>query len=364
MSRFFTETLAELEPYVPGEQPRDMKYIKLNTNENPYPPTPWVKEVLNSDQADQLRLYSDPTCKPLVDAIATRYHIKPEQIMLGNGSDEVLAFAVRAFCDENTPLVFPDITYGCYPIWSNLFHIPAKIIPLEEDFTIDPTKYYECGGTIVLANPNAPTGIALTRNQMEDILKNNLNNIVIVDEAYVDFGAESCLSLLPYYDNLVVVQTFSKSHNLAGARIGYAMANEELIADLNRIKFSFHPYNINRLSMLVGATSMADTAYFRTCCKNIMETREFTRKGLEKLGFEVLPSQSNFLFARNPRLLGADLYKALKKRGILVRHFGKPRIAEYIRITIGTPVEMKTFLNITAELLLNTQGGPHADCYD
>ena len=351
MSRFFTKTLEELEPYVPGEQPQNQKYIKLNTNENPYPPSPWVKEVLTADEADKLRLYSDPTCKTLVDALSTRYDLEPDQIMLGNGSDEVLAFAVRAFCDENTPLVFPDVTYGCYPIWASLNRIPTKIIPLKEDFSIDPAKYYNAGGTIVLANPNAPTGVALTRDQMEGILKNNQENVVIVDEAYVDFGAESCLNLIPYYDNLVVVQTFSKSHNLAGARVGYAMAQAGLIQDLNRIKFSFHPYNINRLSMLAAAASIQDVAYFRNCCEKIIRTREETAKALKEMGLEVLPSKANFLFARTDRILGADLYKALKARGVLVRHFGKPRTAPFVRITMGTDEEMKAFLNILGDLL-------------
>ena len=249
MSRFLSPTLEAVTPYTPGEQPQDQQYIKLNTNESPYLPSPAVVGAVSEAEVEKLRLYSDPACAELLRAAAAHFELQPEQIMPGNGSDENLFFALRAFCDENHPLAYADITYGCYGVWCGLMHIPSHIIPLKEDFTLDPADYYGLNETIVIANPNAPTGLALPRSAIEEILKSNPNHVVIVDEAYVDFGGESCVPLINNYENLLVVQTFSKSRQLAGARLGLAMGNAKLIADLNRVKFSLNPYNINRLTL-------------------------------------------------------------------------------------------------------------------
>ena len=327
MSRFLSPTLAAVTPYTPGEQPQDQQYIKLNTNESPYLPSPAVIAAVSEHEVEKLRLYSDPACADLLKAAAAHFGLQPEQIMPGNGSDENLFFALRAFCDADHPLAYADITYGCYGVWCGLMHIPSHIIPLKEDFTLDPKDYYGLNQTIVLANPNAPTGIALPRAEIEGILKANPNNVVIVDEAYVDFGGESCVPLIDQYENLLVVQTFSKSRQLAGARLGLAMGNAKLIADLNRVKFSLNPYNINRL------------------------TRAWTKQQLEQRGFAVLDSRSNFLFASTNRKDGETLYKELKKNGILVRHFDAPRIQNWLRITIGTPEQMQTFMETLDKIM-------------
>ena len=272
MSRFLSPTLAAVTPYTPGEQPQDQQYIKLNTNESPYLPSPAVIAAVSEHEVEKLRLYSDPACADLLKAAAAHFGLQPEQIMPGNGSDENLFFALRAFCDADHPLAYADITYGCYGVWCGLMHIPSHIIPLKEDFTLDPKDYYGLNQTIVLANPNAPTGIALPRAEIEGILKANPNNVVIVDEAYVDFGGESCVPLIDQYENLLVVQTFSKSRQLAGARLGLAMGNAKLIADLNRVKFSLNPYNINRLTLKAGQAALEDTAYFDRTRAAIVDT--------------------------------------------------------------------------------------------
>ena len=351
MSRYLTPTLAGLSPYTPGEQPQDQQYIKLNTNESPYPPSPAVVAAVNAAEVEKLRLYSDPACAQLLAAAAEYHGLSPDEIMPGNGSDENLFFALRAFCDEQHPLAYADVTYGCYSVWCNLMHIPSHILPLEADFSIDPTKYYGLNETIVIANPNAPTGLALPRSAIEGILKANPNNVVIVDEAYVDFGGESCVPLIHQYDNLLVVQTFSKSRQLAGARLGLAMGNAALIADLNRVKFSLNPYNINRLTLKAGEAALKDTAYFDATRQKIMDTRAYTKEQLEKLGFTVLDSKSNFLFAKKPGVDGGAIYRGLKDRGVLVRHFDKDPIRDYNRITIGTREQMDILLSKLEELL-------------
>ena len=351
MSRYLTPTLAGLSPYTPGEQPQDQQYIKLNTNESPYPPSPAVVAAVNAAEVEKLRLYSDPACAQLLAAAAEYHGLSPDEIMPGNGSDENLFFALRAFCDEQHPLAYADVTYGCYSVWCNLMHIPSHILPLEADFSIDPTKYYGLNETIVIANPNAPTGLALPRSAIEGILKANPNNVVIVDEAYVDFGGESCVPLIHQYDNLLVVQTFSKSRQLAGARLGLAMGNAALIADLNRVKFSLNPYNINRLTLKAGEAALKDTAYFDATRQKIMDTRAWTAKELANRGFSLTDSRSNFLFARTDRMEGGALYRALKEKGILVRHFDSPRIADYLRITIGTPEQMEALIKALDEIL-------------
>ncbi len=343
MSQFFTPTLAHLTPYTPGEQPQDMQYIKLNTNENPYPPSPKAVEAVTKAECEQLRLYSDPACAELIAAIAQNYGLEKNQVMVGNGSDENLYFALRAFCDETRPLAVADITYGCYKVWCDLLCVPMDIIPLQDDFTIRVAEYYGKNETIVIANPNAPTGIALTPAEIETILQTNPNNVVIVDEAYVDFGAQSCVPLIAQYPNLLVVQTYSKSRSLAGARLGFAMGDAALIADLNAVKFSLNPYNVNRLTLRMGAAAMADRDYFAKTCDAITQTRALIAPKLEALGFAILPSQTNFLFAKHKTLSGALLYQKLKENGVLVRHFNAPRISDYLRITIGTPAEMEVF---------------------
>ena len=351
MSRYLTPTLAGLSPYTPGEQPQDQQYIKLNTNESPYPPSPAVVAAVNAAEVEKLRLYSDPACAQLLAAAAEYHGLSPDEIMPGNGSDENLFFALRAFCDEQHPLAYADVTYGCYSVWCNLMHIPSHILPLEADFSIDPTKYYGLNETIVIANPNAPTGLALPRSAIEGILKANPNNVVIVDEAYVDFGGESCVPLIHQYDNLLVVQTFSKSREVAGARLGLAMGNAALIADLNRVKFSLNPYNINRLTLKAGEAALKDTAYFDATRQKIMDTRAWTAKELANRGFSLTDSRSNFLFARTDRMEGGALYRALKEKGILVRHFDSPRIADYLRITIGTQAQMEALIKALDEIL-------------
>lgn len=351
MSRFLSPTLTALTPYTPGEQPQDQKYVKLNTNESPYPPSPAVVEAVSRAEVEKLRLYSDPACADLLNAVARHFGLHADQIMPGNGSDENLFFALRAFCDEEHPLAFADITYGCYGVWCGLLHIPAHIIPLREDFSLDPADYYGLGETIVIANPNAPTGLALPRSAIEGILRANPDSVVIIDEAYVDFGGESCVPLINQYDNLLVVQTFSKSRQLAGARLGLAMGSADLIADLNRVKFSLNPYNINRLTLKAGEAALADTAYFDKTRAAIIETRNWTKAELEKRGFVCTDSRSNFLFAATDRMEGGELYRALKRKGVLVRHFDAPRIANHLRITIGTPAEMQILLEALDQIL-------------
>ena len=350
MSRFFSNKFSKLEAYVPGEQPKDMKYVKLNTNESPYPPSPSVIEAATKE-AGKLQLYSDPECAPLNEALASLFGVDKRCVITTNGSDEVLNFAFMAFCDEAHPIAFPDITYGFYPVFANLNGIPYEEIPLKEDFSVDYRDYVGIGKNVVIANPNAPTGLALTLSEVEEIVASNPDNIVIIDEAYVDFGAESAIPLTKKYNNLIVTGTFSKSRSLAGARLGFGIACEELISDLNTIKYSTNPYNVNRMTIMAGYRAVCDNDYYMENCKRIIDTREYTKEGLEALGFDVLSSKANFLFARSERIDGGELYLALKARGILIRHFTKARIKEFNRITIGTREEMDTLLCAISEIL-------------
>lgn len=351
MSTFFSSYLESLSPYTPGEQPQDKKYVKLNTNESPYPPSPGVAAVLNSQEAADLRLYSDPECKELKKALAGYYGVEPENVYVGNGSDEALNFAFLAYATDGRGVAFADITYGFYPVFADLYHIPVQIIPLKADFSLDPKDYYGLNKTIVIANPNAPTGLALSRAEMEGIVKANPDSVVVVDEAYVDFGAESCVELTKQYPNLLVVQTYSKSRSMAGARLGYAIGNAELIRDLETVKFSTNPYNVNRLTLKAGTAAIAQQDYYTENCKKIMETRAYTKEKLEELGFTVLDSKSNFLFAKKPGVDGGAIYRGLKDRGVLVRHFDKDPIRDYNRITIGTREQMDILLSKLEELL-------------
>ena len=349
MSRFFSSKYKNLEPYVPGEQPRDMKYIKLNTNESPFEPSEAVKNAA-AKEAGKLQLYSDPSLKSLCNAIASRYGVMPSQVTAGNGSDEILNFSFMAFCDKAHPVCFPDITYGFYPVFAEINGIPYKEIPLGNDFTVNYKDYCGINANIVIANPNAPTGIALELWQIEEIVKTNPDNIVIIDEAYVDFGAQSAVGLINKYDNIIVTQTFSKSRSMAGARLGFAIANEDIINDINTIRFSTNPYNVNRMTMECGTAALEDNDYYMNNCKKIMSVREHTKSALENLGFDVLPSQANFLFARSKYISGKSLYEKLKKNGILIRHFDKYKIKDYNRITIGTEEQMNTFINAVKKI--------------
>lgn len=353
MSRFLSKRFAALTPYTPGEQPQGREYVKLNTNESPFPPAPGVMEAISRREAARLNLYPDPTAKGLENAIARQYGLSASQVIAGNGSDEILAFCFQAFCDSQTGVCFPDISYGFYKVYAQLYGIDALRLPLADDFAIDPAAYEGVRRTIFIANPNAPTGRALGLAEIERIVAANWDNVVVIDEAYVDFGAESALPLLAKYDNLVIVMTFSKSRNLAGARIGFALSSAELIADLRAMKYSFNPYNLNRLSLLAGMAAMEDTQYLGACTKAIIGTREWTAEQLSARGFQMTDSQTNFLFVKHPRLRGEAYYLALKARGVLVRHFSEPRISDYVRITIGLKEQMQALLDATDVILSN-----------
>ena len=351
MSQFFSGQLSQLAPYTPGEQPKDKNYVKLNANESPYPPSPGVAAALNAREAAGLRLYSDATATELKTALANQYRVGPENVFVSNGSDEALNFAFLAYATDGRGAAFADLTYSFYPVFCDLYHIQADVIPLKEDFSLDPRDYYGRNQTIVIANPNAPTGLALSRDEIEGIIKANPDSVVVIDEAYVDFGGESCVPLTQKYPNLLVVQTYSKSRSMAGARLGYAIGDASLIQDLETIKFSTNPFNVNQLTMKAGAAALAEQSYYDENCKKIMETRDYTTRELEKLGFSVLPSKTNFIFAKKPGLAGAALYQGLKERGVLVRYFDKDRIRDYNRITIGTREQMDILLEKVRELL-------------
>ena len=350
MSRFLNQQYQSLEAYTPGEQPRDQQYIKLNTNESPYPPAPSVVEAMTAEQVELLRLYSDPTAKNLKEKLAGLYGVKPENVFVSNGSDEVLNFSFMAF--GGSGVVFPDISYGFYEVFADLYAINAEKIPLEADFSVDYQKYCGKNKMVVIANPNAPTGMTLPLWQIEEIVKTNPDAVVLIDEAYVDFGGETCLPLVKTYDNLLVTRTFSKSRCLAGGRLGYAFASPEIIADLEKIKYSTNPYNINRLTLLLGEKTIEAEGYYQEKCREIEETRAWTVEKLEELGFEVLPSKANFIFVKTDKMDGGELYKTLKTKGILVRHFTNPRICQFNRVTIGTREQMQTFVNTVKEVLL------------
>jgi histidinol-phosphate aminotransferase len=352
MSRFLSAEAARLDPYTPGEQPQDMQYIKLNTNESPFPPSPKVIEAVSQAEVSRLNLYSDPTCAVLVNALAKRYGLRPENVLTGNGSDEILAFAFRAFCGEGKGVAYADVTYGFYKAQVALFGLNATVIPLREDFTLNVDDYMDFPGTIFIANPNAPTGIALPPSDIRRLLEANPDRVVVIDEAYVDFGADSCVPLIADHDNLLVVQTMSKSRSLAGGRVGYALGSAELIAGLNRVKYSFNPYNVNRLSIIAGAAAVEDEPYFQSCCASIRENRAWTAAELTKLGFTVLPSRTNFLFAKSDRLSGQELYRKLKAEGILVRWWaGSGRIEDYVRITVGSMAQMEALVDTIEKLV-------------
>ena len=352
MSRFLSEKYAGLEAYTPGEQPRDKAYIKLNTNESPFPPSDGVIKAINAQAVEDLRLYSDPESKVLKTKLADRYGLETNQVYVANGSDDILNFAFMAFGDKG--VAYPAISYGFYSVFADLYGIAPEEIPLEEDLSIDPCKFWNKGKLVVIANPNAPTGLTLSVAEIEEILKTNSDSVVVIDEAYVDFGAETCLPLLQTYDNLLVVQTFSKSRSMAGARLGFTFGSAEVIADLEKLKYSTNPYNINRLTQAAGAAALDEDAYYMENCRRIMENRDYAARELQKLGFTVTDSKANFLFAKSDTFPRDTLYRKLKDRGILVRHFTKPIIADYNRITVGSREEMETLIQTIQVLLEET----------
>lgn len=350
MSIFLDKKLETLKPYTPGEQPKGVDgLIKLNTNESPFPPSPSVVEAVE-EKANNLNLYSDPTCGEAITAIAHFYGVKKEQVFISNGSDETLAFIFHGLCGNGA--AYADITYGFYKVFASMFGVESQIVPLDKDFKINIGDYKNIKGTVFIANPNAPTGLFLPLAEIENLLNQDLNRLVVVDEAYIDFGGESAVKLIEKYSNLIVVQTFSKSRSLAGGRIGFAIANEELIADINRLKFSFNPYNVNSLSIAAAKAAMNDREYFDKCRKSIIENRTFTTEKLRELGFRVLDSKANFVFVgQNKKISAKDYYNALRQKNIIVRYFPDGRTSEFVRITIGTTEQMQFLYSATKNIL-------------
>lgn len=350
MSRFLTEKLLKLTPYTPGEQPKDMKYVKLNTNESPFPPSRKAQRAARK-AAKLLQLYPDPECSALCKKAAEIFGVEGENVVATNGSDEILNFAFMAYCDNEHPAVFADITYGFYKVFAEINNVPYREIPLKEDFTLDVEAFKSAKGTLFIANPNAPTGIPLDLEVIEEIVAADKNRMVIIDEAYVDFGTFSAIELIDKYDNLLVTQTFSKSRSMAGARLGFGIACKDIITDMNTVRFSTNPYNINRMTMAAGLGVMADQFYtFKNCCE-IIRVREYATEKLRELGFETTDSAANFIFAKNEKIAGGELYKKLKERGVLVRHFDTDRLRDYNRITVGSKKQMDILLKTIKSIL-------------
>ena len=348
MSQFFSRRFDRLTPYTPGEQPVDKQYVKLNTNESPFPPSDKAIAAA-AEEAKMLQLYPDPTCGKLRGALADTYGITPDRVVVTNGSDEALSFAFMAYGDCG--VAFPDITYGFYRVFADLYNLDAVEIPLKEDFTIDIQQYKGLGRTIFIANPNAPTGIPLTLGQIEEILVANPDNVVVIDEAYVDFGGDSAVALTDQYDNLLVTGTFSKSRSMAGARLGFAVGCPQLIADLETLRYSTNPYNVNRMTLAAGLGQLADEETTRRNCQSVMDNRAYTTARLTEMGFTVIPSAANFVLATCDAIPGKDLYLRLKDKGVLVRHFDTDRLTAYNRITIGTREQMDTLLSAIQSIL-------------
>ncbi len=338
-------------PYVPGEQPKQEKIIKLNTNENPYPPAPGVVKALKELNTDLLRRYPQPDCKILVDAIAEYYGLNSSQVFVGVGSDDVLAMIFMTFFNSDKPLLFPDVTYSFYDVWADMLRIPYEVKALDENFLIKKEDYYGENGGVIFPNPNAPTGILMPLSEIEDIMEHNRDVIVVVDEAYIDFGGESALPLIEKYDNLLVVQTFSKSRSMAGMRIGYAMGNEKLIKYINDVKYSFNSYTMNQTALVLGVEAVKDKAYFEETCQKVIATREWTKQELKKLGFSFGDSMSNFVFAKHESVSAKEIFEALKQENIYVRYFSKERISDYLRISIGTDEEMQALIEFLKKYL-------------
>ena len=348
------ENVRKVVPYVPGEQPKRERMIKLNTNENPYPPAPGVEDVLKNFDTDRLRLYPDPTIEKLVNAIADYYGVESSQVFVGVGSDDVLAMIFMTFFNSKKPILFPDISYSFYEVWADMLRIPYEKVALDEKLCIKTEDYIKENGGVIFPNPNAPTGELLSLEKVEEIISANQDVIVVVDEAYIDFGGESALSLVDKYDNLIVVQTFSKSRSMAGARIGFAISNEKVIRYLNDVKYSFNSYTMDAVTIETGTAAIKDKEYFEMTKEKIIATREWTKAELKRLGFVFGDSQSNFIFATHPKAEAKKLFEALKEEGIFVRYFSKPeRIANYLRITIGTDEEMQEFVAFLEQYLSN-----------
>ena len=351
MSYFLVDEFENMDPYVPGEQPKDKKYIKLNANETIVPPSPKVLEAITEEAVNKMGLYSDPTCLSLRTAIAKQYDVDPEQVFVGNGADEVLGFILMSFFCTRQKLCCPDITYEFYKGYANTYRVNLKQFPVNDDFSINIDDYVNTKRDVILANPNNPTGLFIPKEDIERIVKVNPKRMVIIDEAYIDFAGESCVSLVNKYKNLVVVHTYSKSRNLAGARRGYAISSKEIIHDLRKIKFCFNPFNLSKLSLLIGAAAIEDNEYKEKCVKNIVETREYTKKELDKLGFKGLDTKTNFVFVTHDKIKAEDLFKELKNRGILVRYYKEPKLNKYLRITIGTEVQMEQVINTIKDIM-------------
>ena len=351
MSDYLLPRLRALDPYVPGEQPQDRSYVKLNTNENPLPPSPRVLDVLNREAIARLNLYPDPLAKTLREAIAEEYGLTPENVFVGNGSDEVLGFAFMAYADETRGATLPDVSYGFYQVYAQLYRVSPTMVPLNGDFTLPVEKFLAQNHLVALANPNAPTSLALPLAQVERIVAGNPDSLVLIDEAYVDFGGETCVPLLSRYPNLLIVRTYSKSRSLAGGRLGYALASPEIIDDLNRIKNSFNPYSINSMTLLAAIEAMRDGDYFRRGVEQIVAQRERSAADLRALGFTVLPSATNFLFASPPGMDGQTYYRELKARGVLVRYLSQPTLRQYVRISIGSAQQMQSLIQATQDIL-------------
>jgi len=359
MSKFIASRFASLDAYVPGEQPSDMQYIKLNTNESPFKLPDVIKKAAESE-VEKLNLYPNPDGLGLINKIAELYEVMPENVIIGNGSDELLAFAFLAFFEEG--VVFPDITYGFYPVYAELYNVPFRRIPLREDFTIDVGEYISAGANIVIANPNAPTGIALEPCDIEAITQSNTGKIVMIDEAYIDFGGKTVIPLTHKYENLLVVHTFSKSRSMAGSRLAFAIGQAQIIEDLRKMKYSFNPYNVNRLTQCMGQAALNAEDHFIKKRQEIIKTREYTKRRLGELGFIMTDSSANFLFGTHPDIKGLDLYLKLKDMGILVRHWEKSRISNHVRITIGTKEQMEALLT-AVESILEEKKYDHLPCY-
>ncbi|MFR3788207.1 MAG: histidinol-phosphate transaminase [Agathobaculum desmolans] len=351
MDKPFLKKLRRIAPYVPGEQPQRGDILKLNANENPYPPAPGVQQALRSFDACSLALYPDANGKALKTALAGRFGIKPTQVFLGNGSDDVLALAFQSFFCSDQPILYPDITYSFYPVWCDLFRIPYETVPLDENFCVNIRDYDKPNGGVILPNPNAPTGRALLLDALEALLQHNADCVVIIDEAYVDFGAQSAVPLIEKYENLLVVQTMSKSRSLAGLRIGYALGSETLIATLEAVKNSYNSYTLDAVALAAGAASVADETYFQQTCRKVIATRERTADALRALGFLAPPSLTNFLFVTHPQRDAAGLFAALRDRDIFIRYFKLPRIDNYLRITVGTDAQMDRLLAALRDIL-------------
>lgn len=351
MSNYWNENIRNIQPYVPGEQPQNRQYIKLNTNENPYPPSPKVIEAIKHATGESLRLYPDPMCTELCSTIAEYYQLDKGQVFVGNGSDEVLAFCFQAFFSTQKHILFPDITYSFYKVYANLYQIPYKLIYLDDNFTIPVEDFTQDNGGILIANPNAPTAKYLSLDKIETILEKNLQSVVIIDEAYIDFGGKSAVSLIKKYPNLLVIQTFSKSRSLAGLRIGFALGHEDLVQGLERVKNSFNSYTLDRLALAGAIEAVKDVDYVKKTAELIISTREKSIKALREIGFKVIDSQANFIFISHPLISAQDLLAQLREKGILVRYFNQPRIDNYLRVTIGTEEGMETFLCCIKEMI-------------